>query len=317
MKNKKALIFGITGQDGAYLSKLLLKKKYKVYGVTRSKTKKNLLNLIKLGINKKINLFLSKNLNKNEIKNIIVSVSPKEIYYLAGQSSVGISFKQPFQTYKSNNLGLFHILEHCRIYNKKIKIYNSASSECFGNNKKIYCNERTPFNPISPYGKAKSFGFWLMKYYRENFNINASNGILFNHESPLRKKEFVTEKIIKYARNFSKKSNKLLIGNIKIQRDWGWANDFVTAMYLINSNKKNDDYVIGTGKYNSLLKFIKFVFEEKNISLKMLKESTKLKRSDEIMKICSDNSKIKRKFNWTSKHNLREISSKLLNKELY
>ena len=318
MKNKKALIFGVSGQDGAYLSNLLLKKNYIVHGITRSKKYKNLINLNEIGVLKKIYLKEFKKLNRVKINNLISKISPDEIYYLSGQSSVELSFKEPVSTYISNNLVLFNILEYCRIYNKKIKIYNSASSECFGNNKKIFCNEKTPFNPISPYGKAKSFGFWLIKYYRENFLIKASNGILFNHESPLRKKQFVTQKITEYARKFNKKkSKKLLIGNSKVHRDWGWANDYVNIIYKINKNKHNDDYVIGSGKHNSLLSFIKIVFREKNIPIKMLKETKKFKRPNEIMKICSDNSKIKREFNWKPKHNLKKIALKLINKELF
>ena len=172
METKKALIFGVSGQDGAYLSKLLLNKNYKVFGVMRSKNKKNILNFIKLKLEKQINLILLKKLEKKRINKLINKISPTEIYYLAGQSSVGLSFKNPLEAYKSNNLGLFYILEHCRVFKKKIKIYNSASSECFGNNKKIFCNEQTPFNPISPYGRAKSFSFWLMQYYRYNFKVN-------------------------------------------------------------------------------------------------------------------------------------------------
>ena len=145
---------------------------------------------------------------------LINKISPDEIYYLSGQSSVRNSFKDPFNTYLSNNLTLFYILENARKINPNIKIYNSASSECFGNNKKIYCDEKTVFNPVSPYGRAKTFGFWLTKYYREMFDIKVSNGILFNHESPLRTKHFVTQKIVNYARNY-KRGDKTI-----------WAYDF-------------------------------------------------------------------------------------------
>lgn len=317
MINKKALIFGVTGQDGAYLSKLLTDNNYKVFGITRSKNKKNTLNLKKLNIEKKIKLILCNNFDKNNINNIISKIFPDEIYYLAGQSSVGISFKKPIETYKSNNLCLFYILEYCRTNRKKIKIYNSASSECFGNNKDIFCNEKTPFNPISPYGRSKSFSFWLMQYYRHNFGINASNGILFNHESPLRKKDFVSKKIISYALNFTKKSKKLLLGNIKIRRDWGWANDYVKAIYQINSSIKNDDYVIGSEKHYSLNDFLKIIFKEKKIPLKMVKQTRQFKRDSEILKICADTKKIRKNLKWKSNHSLKEIALKLLNKELY
>lgn len=318
MKKKKVLIFGITGQDGGYLSKFLLSKNYKVFGITRSKKKSNLMNLEKLEIKKKINLILSKNLKKDQIDQIISKTSPDEIYYLAGQSSVGLSFKDPIETYVSNNLSLFYILDYCRKYKKKTKVYNSVSSECFGNNKKIFCNEKTPFNPISPYGRAKSFSFWLMKYYRDNFRINASNGILFNHESPLRNKDFVTGKIISYTYNYKKnKKKKLILGDINISRDWGWANDYVKAIYLINSNKKNDDYVIGSGKYNSLKNFVKIIFKEKNLPLTMIRQTKKFKRKNEIKKICADVKKIKKELNWKTNHTLKDIAQKLVYKELY
>jgi GDPmannose 4,6-dehydratase len=316
MKKKKAIIFGITGQDGSYLARLLIIKGYKVFGVTRSGNNKNLINLIKLKIRNKITLKVNKSSSKNEIYQFIKKISPNEIYYLAGQSSVNISFNKPVETYVSNNLTLFYILEFCRFFNKKIKIYNSASSECFGNNKKIFCNEKTKFNPISPYGKAKSFGFWLVKYYRENFQLKASNGILFNHESPLRKKQFVTQEIINYANNYNKRKKKILLGNTRIRRDWGWANDYVEMMYKINSNKKNDDYVIGSGKHKSLLEFIKIIFEKKKIPLKMIKENRKFMRPNEIIKICSDNSKAKKEFNWKPRHSLETIALKLLKGEL-
>ena len=317
MKKKRALIFGITGQDGTYLSKLLLSKNYRVYGITRSKDKKNLANLLKFDIQNKINLILCNQLNKNNIFKLIKKISPNEIYYLAGQSSVGLSFKKPIETYKSNNLCLFYIIEFCRVYKKKIKVYNSTSSECFGNNKKLYCNEKTSFNPISPYGRAKNFSFWLMQYYRNNFGVHASNGILFNHESPLRGKGFVTEKIISYVLNFNKKSKKLNLGNIDIRRDWGWASEYVNAIYLVNSNKKNDDYVIGTGQHHSLKDFIKIVFKHYKIPFKMIKQSKQFIRKNEIKKICADTKKIKKNLNWKSHYSLTDIARKLLNKELY
>ena len=317
MKFKKALIFGVTGQDGAYLAKYLFDKSYKIYGLTRFKNKKNIINLIKLKIDKNLNLIQSKIINKKEIFDIIKKISPNEIYYLAGQSSVGLSFKKPIETYKSNNLCLFYILEYCRIFKKKIKVYTSVSSECFGNNKNLLSNEKTPFNPISPYGKSKSFSFWLMQYYRETFEVNTSTGILFNHESPLRKKNFVSKKIVSYALNFKKKSKKLTLGNIKVKRDWGWANDYVKAIHLINSHKENSDYVIGSGKQHSLNDFIKIIFKLKNIPFNMIRESKKLKRENEIIKNCADPKKIRKKLKWKSNFSLKQIALKLINDELY
>ena len=317
MKIKKALIFGITGQDGAYLTNFLIKKKYKVFGVTRNKKKNNFKNLIRFKVYKYVSVYLLIKPSQEKVNKLINKISPDEIYYLSGISSVVNSFKDPVNAYLSNNLTLFYILESVRKINPKIKIYNSASSECFGNNKKIYCDEKTVFNPVNPYGRAKAFSFWLTKYYREMFGIKASNGILFNHESPLRTKNFVTQKIVNYARNYKRGDKKLILGNTNVYRDWGWANEYVKIIYRINSNNKNDDYVIGTGKYRSLLEFIKIVFNEKKIPHNMIKNSKKFERPNEIKKIAANSNKLVKEFKWKPKYNLNDIALKMLNKEFF
>ena len=185
---KCVFIFGVSGQDGSYLADFLLKKKYKIFGFTRSTQSRNLINLKLLKIDKKI--FLKKNLNFNLIQKLLIKEKPKQIYYLAGQSSVSYSFLKPVETYDSNISMLFSLLEFCRKEKLQIDIYNSASTDCFGDNKKI-SNEKTNFEPVSPYGRAKECGYWLVKYYRENFNSRAVNGIVSNHESPLRNDSFI------------------------------------------------------------------------------------------------------------------------------
>ena len=318
MNKNTAIIFGISGQDGAYLAHHLLKKKYNVFGITRNKKKISLINLLKLKIKRKVKIRSLRFPNQNKIDKLISSINPTEIYYLAGQSSVSLSFKKPVETYISNNLNLFYLLEFLRRSKKNISLYNSASSECFGNNNKVKCNEKTVFNPISPYGKAKSFSFWITKYYRENFKIKASNGILFNHESPLRKKIFVTQKVANYAQNFEKNTKKkLVLGNVKVRRDWGWAPEYVKVIHLINSQKKNDDYVIGSGKNYSLLEYIKIIFNNKNIPLKMLKIAKKFYRPKEIIKISADNRKIIKEFRWKPTSNINTIALKMLKRELF
>ena len=232
---KNAYIFGISGQDGSYLANLLLKKSFNVIGFTRDKNKNNLINLFKLKIHKQIKLIKYKNfsnIKKNFSKN-----KPDDIYFLAGESSVGNSFQQPSNTYRSNILMLTNILEYCREKNLKTSIYNSCSTDCYGNSNDRVCTEETSFRPISPYSKSKAFNFRLIKFYRENFNLNCCSGILSNHESPLRRNGFVIKKIIDYAINFDGKK-RLKLGNINIFRDWGWAPDYVDAIYKINKLKK-------------------------------------------------------------------------------
>ncbi len=319
MKRKKAIIFGITGQDGSYLSNLLLKKKYQVFGITRSKNRKNLKSLDKLQVTKKIKLLEVKKLSQKIIDQIIKKLNPEEIYYLAGQSSVSYSFEDPIDTYLSNNSGLFYILESIRNQKKKTHIYNSVSSECFGNQKYNLCNEKTDFNPVSPYGRSKALSFWLSKYYRENYKIKVSNGILFNHESILRNKNFVTKKIVNFVKNY-KKSNKkenLYLGNIKVVRDWGWANEYVEAIYKINSNKISGDFVVGTGKAHSLYDFIKIIFKKKNIPLSRIKISNKFVRPNEIKKTVANNKKIKKVLNWKPEIKFKDMTLKLLQDELF
>ena len=316
-RNKIAMIFGITGQDGSYLSHYLLKKKFKVIGITRSKKKKNLENLNRFSIVNKIKLIKINSLNQKKIYKIIRKNNPTQIYYLAGQSSVSYSFIDPIEAYLSNNEILFYILETIRKQKKKIQIYNSVSSECFGNQKNPVCSEKSNFNPVSPYGKSKALSYWLSKYYRENYRLNVSNGILFNHESILRNKSFVTKKIINYYNTYEKdKKKNLYLGNINVVRDWGWANDYVEAIYKINPSKKNDDFIVGTGKSYSLLDFIKIIFKKKKIPLSKIKVSKKYKRPFEIKKIIANNKKIKRKLNWKPKLNFEDMAFKLVNNDL-
>ena len=258
MNKKIAFIFGITGQDGSYLANLLINKNFKIFGFTRSKKKKNLVNLEKLSILDKVSLFeYLKNDNKF-IEKKILKIKPSQIYILSGLSSVKKSFSSPIETYRSNIIVPFKILEICRKKKLDIKIYNSVSTDCFGN-QKTKLNERSNFYPVSPYAKSKSYAYWLIKYYRETFNVKCVSGIVSNHESILRNKNFVTKKIIEYIKNFDFKK-KLIMGNTNVYRDWGWAPDYVDAIYKINSSKKRSDYVVATGKSYSLDYFIKKAF---------------------------------------------------------
>ena len=315
MNKKIAFIFGITGQDGSYLANLLINKSFKIFGFTRSKKKKNLVNLEKLSILDKVSLFeYLKNENKF-IEKKILKIKPSQIYILSGLSSVKKSFSSPIETYRSNIIIPFKILEICRKKKLDIKIYNSVSTDCFGN-QKTKLNERSNFYPVSPYAKSKSYAYWLIKYYRETFNVKCVSGIVSNHESILRNKNFVTKKIIEYIKNFDFKK-KLIMGNTNIYRDWGWAPDYVDAIYKINSSKKRSDYVVATGKSTSLDYFIKKAFSISKIDQSYyIKNNKNYLRNKEVNKVYCDNKKIKKDLGWKPKHNIDQIINKLLNNEL-
>jgi len=317
MNKKKAFIIGVSGQDGSYMSKFLIDKKYSVIGYTRSKKKKNLQNLYQLKIKNKINI---KNYSEEYPKIIledILKFKPNEIYFFSGQSSVSNSFKIPLETYISNINILFEILELLRSKSlKKVKLFNSTSTDCFGNNNVIYNKEKNIFSPISPYAKAKNFSFWIVRYYREQYKIHAKNGILSNHESPLRPSNFVIKKIVDYVNNPKKKF--LQLGNINVYRDWGWAPEFIQAIHKINTAKIPDDYVVGTGKLTSLKSLVVKIFKSKKIDLKFLKHNnSKSLRNIDIKKIGTNPSKIFKKLKWKSKVNINQIVKKMLHNELY
>ncbi len=316
MKKKVAFIIGVSGQDGSYLAHYLIKKNFKVFGFTRSTTKINLKNLYKLKVLNKINLIKYSELKNESIEKKILQLRPSQIYVLSGLSSVGKSFFLPIDAYRSNISTLFKILEICRKKKLPIKIYNSTSTDCFGDNKKI-CNEKTPFSPLSPYAKSKSFAYWMVKYYRENFNVSCVSGIVSNHESILRPENFAIKKVIYYAMNFNSKK-KLIMGNANVYRDWGWAPDFIEAIFKINNSKKRDDYVVATGKSVSLNYIIKKIFSINNIDNKFfITNNNKYKRAHEIKKVFCDNKKIKKNLGWKPKHNVNDMIIKLLNNELF
>ena len=263
MKKKVALIFGVTGQDGAYLSKLLLKKNYKVYGVKR---RSSIINTQRVDdIYKDINLksdfvlFYGDLTDSSSISNLIKKTQPNEIYNLAAQSHVQVSFEVPEYSAEVNSLGTLRILEAIKNLNfeKKVKFYQAGTSEMFGRTKEKFQNEKTPFYPASPYGVSKCFAHWITINYREAYNIFACNGILFNHESPVRGETFVTKKIIRGLIRIKKGyQKKLFLGNLYSKRDWGHARDYVEAMWKMLQQKKPNDYVIATGKTFTIKEFV-------------------------------------------------------------
>jgi GDPmannose 4,6-dehydratase len=259
---KTALICGISGQDGAYLAQLLLEKDYIVWGTSRDAQISHFGNLEYLGIKDKVNLASMTLTDFRSVLQVITHIKPDEIYNLAGQSSVGLSFEMPVETLESITIGTLNLLEVIRFVDRPIKIYNASSSECFGDTGNIPADEKTPFRPRSPYAVAKAAAFWQVANYREAYNLFACSGILFNHESPLRHNRFVTQKIITTVCQIGKGGNEILrLGNMNIYRDWGWASEYVEAMYLMLQQEQPDDYVIATGKSYSLEDFVRFAFE--------------------------------------------------------
>lgn len=257
----KALICGVGGQDGAYLARFLLEKGYDVVGTSRDSMVASFENLRKLGIFGQVETV---SMAVNDFRSVLYTFkwhAPDEVYNLAGQSSVGLSFEQPVETMDSIAGATLNLLEAIRFVERPIRFYNAGSSECFGDTGATLACETTPFRPRSPYAVAKASAHWLVHNYREAYDLFACTGILFNHESPLRPKRFVTQKIVQAAARIAQGSaEKLLLGNIAIQRDWGWAPDYVEAMWCMLNKDIADDYVIATGRTVSLGYFIENVF---------------------------------------------------------
>ena len=258
---KTALIIGITGQDGAYLAQHLLAKGYVVLGSSRDVMASSFQNLNSLGIRDQVKL-ISVSINDfRSVFNAIQSSSPDEIYNLAGQTSVGLSFEQPVEAIESIAIGTLNILEVIRVLGKSVRFYNAGSSECFGDTGTIPANESTSFAPRSPYAVAKSTAKWLINSYRESYGLYACTGVLFNHESPLRPERFVTQKIvISASRIKAGLIQKIQLGNLEICRDWGWAPEYVEAMWLMMQQKEPRDFVIATGRMESLTYFVSNAF---------------------------------------------------------
>lgn len=314
---KTALICGVSGQDGAYLSKLLLDKGYIVYGGSRDAQSTAFHNLNKLNILNDIIPVSISLIDFRSVLQVISKIKPDEIYNLSGQSSVALSFEQPVETLESISLGTLNLLEVIRFSGLPIKLYSAGSSECFGSTIEAV-DENTPFRPRSPYGVAKATAFWEVSNYREAYNLFACTGILFNHESPLRKENFVTKKIISTAcRIASGSSEKLILGNIDIHRDWGWAPEYVEAMWLMLQIESPKDFVIATGVTVSLKDFISFTFEYLNLEVeKHISFDEKLLRPTDIDKGFADPKKAKNILNWQAKTKSRDLVKVLIECEL-
>ncbi len=264
--NKTALITGITGQDGAYLARFLLNRGYRVFGTYRRLSTPNFWRLQTLGIFDKVELLAADLVDLASIIHAIRAAKPQELYHLAAQSFVGASFQQPFNTGMVTGLGVTNVLEAVRIVDPTIRMYQASSSEIFGGQNSAIQNERTPFEPASPYGAAKLYGHWVSRIYREGYNLFVCNGILFNHESPLRGLDFVTRKISNAAARISLGlGHSLRLGNLSASRDWGYAPEYVEAMWMILQHDCPDDYVIATGETHTVREFVEAAFDVLNL----------------------------------------------------
>lgn len=296
----RALICGVGGQDGAYLSRLLLDHGYEVIGASRDAMVSSFGNLKNLGIRDKVITASMAISDFRSVLQTLVKYHPDEIYNLAGQSSVGLSFEQPVETMESIAIGTLNLLEAIRFYGKPIRFYNAGSSECFGETGAIAANEETPFKPRSPYAVAKASAHHLVANYREAYSLYACTGILFNHESPLRPERFVTQKIIRTAARIASGSNeKLEMGNIDIQRDWGWAPEYVEAMWKMLQLDHPEDFVIATGKTVTLEYFIEHAFQFFGLKYKdYLVINSNLYRPTDIRIGSADPSKANKLLDW-------------------
>lgn len=317
--NKKALICGISGQDGSLLANFLIKKGYDLIGTSRDVQANAFSNLKRLGIHKDINYT---SMVPEDFKSVFVALNkykPDEVYYLGGQSSVGLSFEQPTETMQSMLIGTLNILEAIRLINSPIKFYNAGSSESFGDVGEIAANELTPFQPRSPYAVSKASAFWLVNNYREAYNLHACTGILFNHESPLRHSRFVTKKIIDSVKRINAGSvEKLRLGNLKISRDWGWAPEYVEAMWLMLQIEKPDDFIIATGKTSSLEDFVSIAFSYFNLNWEeYVIQDKELFRPSDIAVSKADPQKAINILGWRAKYYLNDIIEKMIKDEIY
>jgi GDPmannose 4,6-dehydratase len=315
-ENKVALITGINGQDGSYLSELLLNKGYEVHGtLKRNSVAENQTARLDL-VYDKLNLHYADLTDLSSMINIIKKVNPTEIYNLAAQSHVRISFDQPIYTANVTGIGTLNLLESARLLNPKIKIYQASSSEMFGNSidDDGFQRETTPMNPVSPYGCAKVFSYNISRNYRNSYDMFISNGILFNHESPRRGTNFVTNKVCKEAVKIKLGlSRELKLGNLDATRDWGHAKDYVEAMWMILQQESPDDFVCSTGISHSVRDLCKYVFERLNLNFEeFVKQDEKFLRPEELNNLKGDSTKLRTIIGWKPKYTFESMLDEMI-----
>ena len=334
---KKAIVTGITGQDGAYLAELLLKKGYEVYGTYRRTSSVNFWRIEELGIQNNPNLYLVEYDLTDQAASIhlVSRIQPDEIYNLAAQSFVGVSFEQPLATAHITGLGAAHLLEAIRIINPKIRYYQASTSEMFGLVQEVPQTEKTPFYPRSPYGVAKLYAHWLTINYRESYNIFGSSGILFNHESPLRGREFVTRKITdSVAKIKLGKLDCLELGNLDAKRDWGFAKEYVEGMYLMLQADEPDTFVLATNRTETVRDFVHLAFKAAGIDVEfkgneveevaidsangktIMRINPKFYRPAEVDLLIGNPGHAKDKLGWEPKTSLEQLCNMMVEADL-
>lgn len=313
---KKVLITGVTGQDGSYLAEFLLSKGYRVYGMIRRSSTENFERINHMI--DQIELVRGDLLDELSLINLIKKIKPEEVYNLASQSFVPTSFEQPVLTGEFTALGVSRLLEAIRLVDRNVRFYQASSSEMFGHVDYSRQNEKTPLKPRNPYGVAKTYGHWLCLVYREGYKMFAVSGILFNHESPRRGKEFVSRRISDgVARIKLGLAKTLTLGNLKAKRDWGFAGDYVKAMWLMLQQRKADDYVIATGKAHSVEDFVRIAFQHVGLSWKdYVRIDSRLVRPTELHILCGDASKARRTLGWKPKMTFEELVRFMVDEDL-
>lgn len=311
---RRALICGVSGQDGSYLAQWLLECGYEVWGTSRDAEGSALGNLQKLGIRAQVRVL---SMVPEDFRSVFVALRasrPDEVYYLAGQSSVGLSFELPAETLQSVVLGTLNMLEACRLADQPVRLYHAGSSECFGDTGGEPADEQTPFHPRSPYAVAKASAYWLVHNYREAYGLHACSGILFNHESPLRPARFVTQKIISTAcRIASGSPERLQLGRIDIARDWGWAPEYVRAMHRMLQHPTPVDMVIATGRTHTLESFVETTFRLLGLNWHdHVDQTAALSRPNELLVSRADPGLAARTLGWKARYGMPEVVSMML-----
>lgn len=317
-KRKVALVCGIGGQDGSYLARLLLEKGYEVWGTSRDAEGSSFHNLRRLGIRERVRFLTMQPEDFRSVFMALRAIQADEIYFLAGQSSVGLSFELPAETIQSITLGTLNVLEACRLYDSKVRFYHAGSSDCFGDTCGKPATEKTPFHPRSPYAVAKASAFWLVNNYREAYDLYACTGILFNHESSLRPQRFVTQKIISAVRRIAAGSGEFLeLGRMDISRDWGWAPEYVQAMWLMLQQEQPSDYLIATGHSYTLQEFVAEAFSHVGLDWRdHVRSKPELFRPTDILISRADPSRAANELNWRANCCMRDVVVNMLECEL-
>ena len=307
---KTALICGISGQDAAYLARLLLDRGYRVVGTSRDAAMASFANLTRLGIRDRIKVMSSSLTDFRSLIRVLLEAEPNEIYNLSGQTSVGLSFDQPAEALESIAYGTLNLLEAIRLLKRPVRFYNACSSECFGDTNGVPADEDTPFRPRSPYAVAKAAAFWQVSSYREAYNLHACSGILFNHESPLRPERFVTQKVVAAACRIAGGSReRLRLGDLEVERDWGWAPEYVDAMWRMVQEETPSDYVICTGETQPLSALVDEVFAAVGLVAKDYVEKDRaLFRPSDIRSSVGTAARARERLGWKAEFHMRDVA---------